>query len=99
MVKTLAIPLFSTHVRERFAERFPEENILECYVRSERVSSVKLLSWAKHNCQKSSFIPLDEYRHDAETNCLFVISSLRDRTRPTVVTVWKYLKPPRKKRR
>lgn len=86
----------SRHASKRWQERFPEQGLVglrQALERATRVTFGRLLRWAAACGDGTHWRSNMDHAHDQVTQAMFVI----DPERNTVVTVFRYKKPTKKK--
>lgn len=86
---------FTEHARNRFAERFPGENIDDAVERSVQVSFRKLMAELGQSGRKIKLHPGNTFYRDPVTSCLFIVRL--DQTAFVVITCWRFTKPAKRK--
>ena len=89
-------PALTRHALDRWAERFPGENLDAALARAVRVPFARLINWATGNGRRMWFRFEDTYHHDPVTEALFVLSDHFGEL--SVVTVIRFRKPGRVRR-
>ena len=84
----------SDHSLERWAERFPDDDIADAFGRAERVLFSRVMGWAEAADRRWAADPRCQYWFDPATEALFVLSGGAD----TIITVFPVRRDRRKRR-